>query len=108
MTLEIYNKTPIDLVRHILSFNDQIVSNDGRIIGKIDKHDDRINMLMRKPLIKQTGVYYFMDCYYMAWLGKHQLLFGYHDRNMKIVFRARGIKYSRDHDPYTCYTHILR
>jgi len=108
MTLETKNIS-LDILRHILSFNDQILTRDNKIIGKINKNSLIHKLLLAKRLIQKTTVYYFMSCYYMVWFPSgHQLLFGYSDNDIKIVFRVRGIRYSRDHNPYRLYTHLLK
>ena len=107
MTLETKNIS-LDILRHILSFNDQILTWDNKIIGKINKNSPIHKLLLAKRLIQKTGVYYFMSCYYMVFFPSgHQLLFGYSGNDIKIVFRVRGVKYSRDHNPYRLYTHLL-
>ena len=99
----------LDILRHILSFNNQILTPDNKIIGKINKNDPIYKLLLAKQLIQKTTIYYFMSCYYMVLFPSgHQLLFGYDGNDIKIVFRVRGVKYSRDHNPYRLYTHLLK
>ena len=108
MTLETKNIS-LDILRYILSFNDQILTRDNKIIGKINKNDPIFKLLLTRRLIEKTTLYYFMSCYYMVWFPSgHQLLFGYLDNDIKIVFRVRGVKYSRDHNPYRLYTYLLK
>lgn len=40
----------------------------------------------------------------------NKILFGYLmlDNDIGILFRVRGIKYSREHNPYREYTHLLK
>lgn len=108
MTLKTRNIS-LDILRHILSFNNQILTWNNKIIGKINKNDPIYKLLLARRLIQKTEVYYFMSCYYMVWFPSgHQLLFGYDGNDIKIVFRVRGVKYSREHNPYRLYTHLLK
>ena len=61
MTLETKNIS-LDILRHILSFNDQILTWNNKIIGKINKNDPICKLLLVKRLIQKTEVYYYMSC----------------------------------------------
>ena len=106
------SKVPLDNVKEILSFNDQVLTKDNRIIGKIDKNSPIYNLLLQKPLIKDSlGMYAYNGVTHMVQFPTgDQILFGHLTLNNDIWlnFRIRGIKYSRSHNPYRSYTHLLK
>ena len=103
---------PLDNVKDILSFNDQVLTKDNRIIGKLDKDSEIYNLLLKKPLIEDSlGLYAHDGVTHMVQFPTgDQILFGHLTLNndIWINFRIRGIKYSRNHDPYRSYTHLLK
>ena len=106
------SKVPLDNVKEILSFNDQVLTKDNRIIGKLDKNSPIYNLLLQKPLIKSSGGLYRHNgvTHMVQFPTGDQILFGYLrlDNDIWIDFRIRGIKYSRDHNPYRSYRHLLK
>jgi hypothetical protein len=103
---------PLDNVKDILSFNDQVLTMDNRIIGKLDKNSEIYNLLLKKPLIEDSlGLYAHDGVTHMVQFPTgDQILFGHLTLNndIWINFRIRGIKYSRGHNPYRSYTHLLK
>ena len=106
------SKVPLDNVKDILSLNDQVLTKDNRIIGKLDKDSEIYNLLLKKPLIEDSlGLYAHDGVTHMVQFPTgDQILFGHLTLNndIWINFRIRGIKYSRNHDPYRSYTHLLK
>ena len=106
------SKVPLDNVKEILSFNDQVLTNDNRIIGKLDKNSPIYNLLLQKPLIQSSGGLYAYNgvTHMVQFPTGDQILFGHLTLNndIWINFRIRGIKYSRHHNPYKSYTHLLK
>ena len=111
MTLAI-SKVPLDNVKDILSFNNQVLTNDNRIVGKLDKNSPIYNLLLQKPLIKSSGGLYRHNgvTHMVQFPTGDQILFGHLrlDNDIWIDFRIRGIKYSRHHNPYRSYTHLIK
>ena len=106
------SKVPLDNVKEILSFNDQVLTKDNRIIGKLDKNSPIYNLLLQKPLIQSSGGLYAYNgvTHMVQFPTGDQILFGHFNFNNDICinFRIRGIKYSRHHNPYKSYTHLLK
>jgi hypothetical protein len=103
---------PLDNLKEILSFNNQVLTKDNRIVGKLDKNMPIFTLLLQKPLIKSSGGMYahngvthmvqfpFGD---QIWFGRLRL-----DNDIWINFRIRGPKYSRTHNPYSSYMHLIK
>lgn len=102
---------PLDNIKEILSFNDQVITKDNRIIGKLDKNSPIYGLLLQKPLIENSGCLYRHNgvTHMVQFPIGHQILFGRLTLNndIWIDFRIRGIKYSRSHNPYRSYTHKI-
>ena len=100
---------PLDSVKEILSFNNQILTKDNRIIGRLDKNSPIYTLLLQKPLIEDSlGLYAHDGVTHMVQFPTgDQILFGRLnlDNDIWINFRIRGIKYSRGHNPYRSYRH---
>uniref|UniRef100_A0A6C0I910 Uncharacterized protein n=1 Tax=viral metagenome TaxID=1070528 RepID=A0A6C0I910_9ZZZZ len=103
---------PLDNLKEILSFNDQVLTKDNRIIGKIDKNSQIYNLLLQKPLIKDSlGMYAYNGVTHIVQFPTgDQILFGRLnlDNDILIDFRIRGIKYSRHHNPYRSYKYLIK
>ena len=103
---------PLDSVKEILSFNNQILTKDNRIIGRLDKSSPIYNLLLQKPLIEDSlGLYAHDGVTHMVQFPTgDQILFGRLnlDNDIWINFRIRGIKYSRGHNPYRSYRHLIK
>jgi hypothetical protein len=103
---------PLDSVKEILSFNNQVLTKDNRIIGKLDKSSPIYNLLLQKPLIESSGGLYAHDgvTHMVQFPTGDQILFGRLnlDNDIWINFRIRGIKYSRGHNPYRSYRHLIK
>ena len=112
MSSSLANNVPFDNLKEILSFNDQVLTKDNRIIGKIDKNTPIYELLLKKPLIQNSGGLYAHNgvTHMVQFLTGDQILFGNLSLNndIWIDFRIRGIKYSRSHNPYRSYTHLLK
>ena len=85
---------------------------DNRIIGKLDKNMPIYNLLLQKPLIESSGgLYRHNGVTHMVQLPfGDQIWFGHLglDNDIWINFRIRGPKYSRSHNPYTSYMHLIK
>jgi hypothetical protein len=103
---------PLDNVKEILSFNNQVLTKDNRIIGKLDKNSPIYTLLLQKPLIQNSlGLYAHDGVTHMVQFPTgDQILFGRLnlDNDIWINFRIRGIKYSRGHNPYRSYRHLIK
>jgi hypothetical protein len=103
---------PLDSVKEILSFNNQLLTKDNRIIGKLDKNSPIYTLLLQKPLIEDSlGLYAHDGVTHMVQFPTgDQILFGRLnlDNDIWINFRIRGIKYSRGHNPYRSYRHLIK
>ena len=103
---------PLDNVKEILSFNDQVLTNDNRIVGKLDKNMPIFTLLLQKPLIKSSGGMYAYNgvTHMVQFPFGDQILFGRLTLNndIWINFRIRGIKYSRHDNPYRSYMHLIK
>ena len=103
---------PLDNVKEILSFNDQVLTKDNRIVGKLDKNMPIFELLLQKPLIESSGgLYRHNGVTHMVQLPfGDQIWFGYLglDNDIWINFRIRGTKYSRSHNPYVSYMHLIK
>jgi hypothetical protein len=112
MTTLATNNIPLDNVKEILSFNNQVLTKDNRIVGKLDKNMPIFKLLLQKPLIKDSlGLYAHNGVTHMVQFPfGDQILFGHLSLNndIWIDFRIRGIKYSRHHNPYRSYTHLIK
>ena len=111
MSSTVASKVPLDNVKDILSFNDQVLTKDNRIIGKLDKDSEIYKLLLKKPIIEKACMYRHRGVTHMVWFPTgDQILFGNLrlDNNVWLEFRIRGIKYNRDHDPCRSYTHLLK
>ena len=91
---------------------DNVITNDNRIVGKLDKNSAIYNLLLQKPLIESSGCLYRHKgvTHMVQFPTGDQILFGHLSLNndIWIDFRIRGIKYSRSHNPYRSYTHLLK
>ena len=103
---------PLDNVKDILSFNNQVLTKDNRIIGKLDKSSPIYNLLLQKPLIESSGGLYRHNgvTHMVQFPTGDQILFGRLnlDNDIWINFRIRGPKYSRGHNPYRSYRHLIK
>lgn len=103
---------PLDNVKEILSFNDQVLTKDNRIVGKLDKNMPIFTLLLQKPLIKSSGGMYAHNgvTHMVQFPFGDQIWFGHLSLNndIWINFRIRGIKYSRSHNPYSSYMHLIK
>ena len=103
---------PLDSVKEILSFNNQILTKDNRIIGRLDKNSPIYTLLLQKPLIEDSLCLYAHDgvTHMVQFPTGDQILFGRLnlDNDIWINFRIRGIKYSRGHNPYRSYRHLIK
>ena len=103
---------PLDNVKEILSFNNQILTKDNRIVGKLDKNMPIFTLLLQKPLIKSSGGMYAHNgvTHMVQFPFGDQIWFGhlYLNNDIWINFRIRGIKYSRTHNPYRSYMHLIK
>jgi hypothetical protein len=103
---------PLDNVKEILSFNDQILTKDNRIVGKLDKNMPIFELLLQKPLIESSGgLYSHNGVTHMVQLPfGDKIWFGHLglDNDIWINFRIRGSKYSRSHNPYSSYMHLIK
>lgn len=111
MSSSLASKLPLDIVKCILSFNDKILSNDNRIIGKLDKNSLIHKLLLQKRLIKESRGFYKNNgvTHFVLFNTGHQILFGNLSLNndIWINFRIRGTTYSRDHKLFRSYIHLL-
>ena len=103
---------PSDPDKEILSINDRVLTKDKKIVGKLDKNSPIHKLLLQKPFIESSGSLY-RHCgvtHMVQFPFGDQILFGHLTLNNDIwlVFRIRGIKYSRNHNPYREYTHLLK
>ena len=91
--------------------SDNVITNDNRIIGKLNKNSPIYNLLLKKPLIESSGNLYRHNgvTHMVQFPTGDQILFGNLTLNndIWIDFRIRGIKYSRSHNPYRSYTHKI-
>jgi hypothetical protein len=112
MSSSLANNIPFDNLKKILSFNDQVLTKDNKIIGKIDKNSPIYELLLKKPLIQNSGGLYAHNgvTHMVLFPTGDQILFGNLSLNndIWIDFRIRGIKYNRSHNPYRSYTHLLK
>jgi hypothetical protein len=103
---------PLDNVKEILSFNNQVLTKDNRIVGKLDKNMPIFTLLLQKPLIKSSGGMYAHNgvTHMVQFPFGDQIWFGHLSLNndIWINFRIRGIKYSRSHNPYSSYMHLIK
>ena len=103
---------PLDNVKEILSFNDQVLTKENRIVGKLDKNMPIFELLLQKPLIKSSGGLYAHNgvTHMVQFPFGDQIWFGHLglDNDIWINFRIRGIKYSRSHNPYSSYMHLIK
>ena len=106
------NNIPLDNVKEILSFNNQVLTKDNRIVGKLDKNMPIFKLLLQKPLIESSGCLYRCNgvTHMVQFHFGHQIWFGHLglDNDIWINFRIRGPKYSRSHNPYISYTHLIK
>ena len=112
MTTLAATNIPLDNVKDILSFNDQVLTKDNRIVGKLDKNMPIFKLLLQKPLIKSSGGMYAYNgvTHMVQFPFGDQILFGRLTLNndIWINFRIRGIKYSRHDNPYRSYMHLIK
>ena len=111
-SMSISESIPLDNIKEILSFNDLVLTKDNRIIGKLDKNSQIYTLLLQKPLIKDSLGLYAHDgvTHMVQFLIGDQILFGHLnlDNDIWINVRIRGIKYSRYHNPYRSYRHLIK
>ena len=112
MTTLAATSIPLDNVKEILSFNDQVLTKDNRIVGRLDKNMPIYNLLLQKPLIESSGgLYRHNGVTHMVQLPfGDQIWFGHLglDNDIWINFRIHGPKYSRSHNPYISYMHLIK
>ena len=100
------------LCKNMNNKNNQVLTKDNRIVGKLDKNSPIYNLLLQKPLIESSGGLYRHNgvTHMVQFPTGDQILFGHLSLNNDIWldFRIRGIKYSRSHNPYRSYTHLLK
>ena len=110
--MSLAERMPLDSVKEILSFNNQVLTKDNRIIGKLDKNSPIYTLLLQKPLIESSGGLYRHNgvTHMVQFPTGNQILFGWLnlDNDIWINFRIRGIKYSRHHNPYRSYTYLIK
>lgn len=103
---------PLDNVKKILSFNNQVLTKDNRIVGRLDKNMPIFTLLLQKPLIKSSGGMYAHNgvTHMVQFPFGDQIWFGHLSLNndIWINFRIRGIKYSSSHNPYSSYMHLIK
>ena len=103
---------PLDNVKEILSFNDQVLTKDNRIVGRLDKNMPIFTLLLQKPLIESSGGLYRCNgvTHMVQFHFGHQIWFGCLglDNDIWINFRIRGPKYSRSHNPYISYMYLIK
>lgn len=51
------NILPLDIVKHILEFDERFVIRTGKIMNRIDKHDYRKQLLLEIPPKIHFGIY---------------------------------------------------
>jgi hypothetical protein len=92
--------------------SDNVITKNNRIVGKLDKNSPIYNLLLQKPLIESSGFLYAHRgvTHMVQFPTGDQILFGHLTLNNDtwIDFRIRGIKYSRSHNPYRSYTHLIK
>ena len=88
------------------------MNNKKNQVGNLDKTMPIYNLLLQKPLIESSGCLYRHNgvTHMVQFPTGDQILFGNLTLNndIWIDFRIRGIKYSRSHNPYRSYTHLLK
>ena len=94
------------------NLKNKFLTKDKRIVGKLDKNSPIYNLLLQKPLIENSGCLYRHNgvTHMVQFPTGDQILFGNLSLNNDIWldFRIRGIKYSRGHNPYRSYTHLIK
>ena len=94
------------------NLKNKFLTKDKRIVGKLDKNSPIYNLLLQKPLIESSGGLYRHNgvTHMVQFPTGDQILFGhlYLNNDIWLDFRIRGIKYSRSHNPYRSYTHLLK
>ena len=112
MTTLATKNIPLDNVKEILSFNNQVLTKDNRIVGRLDKNMPIFKLLLEKPLIESSGGLYRHNgvTHMVQFPFGDQILFGHLglDNDIWINFRIRGTKYSRSHNPYSSYMHLIK
>jgi len=107
-----YIKLNLIKINKMASLAETILTKDNRIIRKLDKNSPIYNLLLQKPLIENSGCLYRHNgvTHMVMFPTGHQIFFGNLrlDNNIWLEFRFRGIKYSRDHNPYRSYTHLIK
>lgn len=100
------------LCKNMNNKNNQVLTKDNKIVGKLDKNSPIYNLLLQKPLIESSGGLYRHNgvTHMVQFPTGDQILFGHLSLNNDIWlnFRIRGIKYSRSHNPYRSYTHLIK
>jgi hypothetical protein len=103
---------PLDNVKEILSFNNQVLTKDNRIVGRLDKNMPIFTLLLQKPLIESSGgLYRHRGVTHMVQFPTgDQILFGHltFNKDIWLEIRIRGPKYSRSHNPYISYMHLIK
>ena len=94
------------------NLKNKFLTKDKRIVGKLDKNSPIYNLLLQKPLIESSGCLYRHNgvTHMVQFPTGDQILFGHLrlDNDIWLDFRIRGIKYSRSHNPYRSYTHLIK
>ena len=94
------------------NLKNKFLTKDKRIVGKLDKNMPIYNLLLQKPLIESSGGLYRHNgvTHMVQFPTGNQILFGRLnlDNDILIDFRIRGIKYSRHHNPYRSYRHLIK
>ncbi len=100
------------LCKNMNNKKNQVLTKDNKIVGKLDKNSPIYNLLLQKPLIESSGGLYRHNgvTHMVQFPTGDQILFGhlYLNNDIWLDFRVRGIKYSRSHNPYRSYTHLLK
>ena len=100
------------LCKNMNNKKNQVLTKDNKIVGKLDKNSPIYNLLLQKPLIESSGGLYRHNgvTHMVMFPTGHQIFFGHLrlDNDIWLEFRVRGIKFSRDHNPYRSYRHLLK
>jgi len=112
MTTLAAKNIPLDNVKEILSFNNQVLTKDNRIVGRLDKNMPIFTLLLQKPFIESCGSLYRHRgvTHMVQFPAGDQILFGHltFNNDIWLEFRIRGIKYNRHHNPYRSCTHLIK
>jgi hypothetical protein len=62
----LFSSLPIDIIHHILSYNEIVKHRNGKYMGQISKSDKRYELLLKIP---RTFYYFRPNFYYMLWVN---------------------------------------